>query len=82
MAYTNPARLLDPKSRESALGAAQYAATSAKTGPTVFWQGRLALLAGTNCSKGDTFSEPTYFAMDSGPVRRVKFRPVEDDTDW
>jgi hypothetical protein len=82
VAYTKPSHLLDPKACEAALQAAQFAASSAKTGPTVFWQGHLALLAGTRCSKGDTFSEAAYFALDEGPVRRVRFRSVEDDTDW
>ncbi|OBK65865.1 hypothetical protein A5653_02855 [Mycobacterium colombiense] len=71
--------MLDLKACESALTAAQVAA---QTGPTAFWQGRLALLAGSRCSKGDTFSEPAYFDIDSGALRRVTFRSVEDDTDW
>lgn len=82
MAITQGGRLLDPRTRESALAAAQVAASSAQTGPTAFWQGRLALLAGSRRAKGDTFSEPAYFDIDSGPLRRVTFRVVEDDTDW
>jgi hypothetical protein len=82
VAITQPSHLLDPKACESALSAAQRAASSAQTGPTAFWQGRLALLAGSRCSKGDTFSEAAYFDTDSGPLRRVTFRAVEDDTDW
>lgn len=82
VAFTRPSHLLDPKAYESAVGAAQWAASSAKTGPTVFWQGRLTLMAGSRCPKGDTYSEPAYFDFDETPVRRVAFRAVEDDTDW
>lgn len=82
MALTRAHRLLDSKACESVFEATQIAASSARTGPTAFWQGHLALLAGSRCLKGDTYSEPAYFAVDTGPVRRVTFRPVEDDTDW
>lgn len=75
--------MFDAKACESVFAAAQMAASSAKTGPTAFWQGHLALLAGSRCSKGDTYSQPAYFALDdTRSVRRVTFRPVEDDTDW
>ncbi|OWL98651.1 hypothetical protein B7435_24100 [Mycolicibacterium peregrinum] len=82
MAYTKPSQTLDPKAYESAVYATQVAASSANTGPAVFWQGHLALMAGSRCSKGDTFSQPVYFDMEPGQVRRVKFKAVEDDADW
>ncbi|OKH65663.1 hypothetical protein EB72_06475 [Mycobacterium sp. SWH-M1] len=82
MAITQRIQALDPKACESALRAAQFAASSVQTGPAVFWQGHMALLAGTRCAKGDTYSQPAYFSVDNDEVRRVTFRAAEDDADW
>lgn len=71
------------KRDEPAVGAVTMAARTTQSGPTEFWDDHLEYVSGVaQLRRGDTFSEPTYFDLDEGPVTYVSFREVEDNSGW